>query len=65
MLHVVAVLDARVDATKQTTREFYRGASVAKVIAWARTIDDPIVADRIIEELRFQGVKLPNDFKLR
>jgi hypothetical protein len=60
-------MDARVEATKQTARQFYfsSGGGPEKVIAWARSIQDPIVADRIIAELRFQGVKLPKDFKLR
>lgn len=60
-------MDARVEAAKQTARQFYfsSGGSPEKVIAWARSIQDPVVADRIIAELRFQGVKLPKDFKLR
>jgi hypothetical protein len=60
-------MQARVEATKQTARQFIwqNAGRPEKVIEWARSIPDPIVADRIIAELRFQGAKLPKDFKLR
>ncbi|MHA3774923.1 hypothetical protein ACXR0O_25670 [Verrucomicrobiota bacterium sgz303538] len=60
-------VDARMQATKQVTREFMikGGGTTEKIIAWARSIEDPVIAERIIEELRFQNRKLPPDFKLR
>jgi hypothetical protein len=63
----ISGVDARMQETMQTTRQFYfkGGGTREKVIAWARSIEDPVIAERIIAELRFQGVKLPADFKLR
>ena len=58
-------VEARLEATKQTARQLIWKGNDAEVIAWARSIEDPIVANRIIEEMRFQHRKLPADFKLR
>jgi hypothetical protein len=57
---------ARAEATRQATDALLfsgKPRDATAMVAWAKSIPDPVISRKIFEEMRFQGVPVPADVK--